>query len=175
MGRHRPTDSTQNITMTSRTRPTRTVLSALALAGALFVGSQPATANASDPDPVLTDGLRAFAAEFGDAFGHIVSTNSAGAPVVLALDSNGYGVYTGGDDVAIDDTLAFCSEDPAGGLSSCEEVLPPGSTEYECGWNGEWSWCTCNGLIDCLDMFKNGPCTEGGDTVCDEDGCICEA
>jgi hypothetical protein len=159
--------------MALRTRFTSTVLSTLVVAGALFVSSQPATAEGSDPDPVLMAGLQAIAAEFGDSTGHIVTVAPNGATVVLARYLRVFGIYTSGDPVALDDTLGFCQQSPFGGLSSCEVLVAPESTGYECDWDEIDSWCTCEGLYDCIDMFRTGPCDD--DVSCDGGGCVCGA
>lgn len=159
--------------MASRTRITRTILSTLAVAAGLFASLQPATADASDP--VLTAGLQAYAEEFGNSVGQIVSQNQAGATVILARWLRGYQIYTAGDPVSLSDTFAFCQQSAFGGLVSCEVVNPPGSTGYECDWDEQDSWCTCEGFYDCIDMFKTGPCTDGGYLSCGDGVCICEA
>lgn len=158
--------------MASLTDRTRTVLSTLAVTGALFVGSQPATANASDPSPFLTAAFEAIAEEFGDGFGHIMGQDDAGATVFLATFARReYALYTSGDPVGYDDTLAFCQQASTGGLTSCQEV--PHDEDYECDSDEYGSWCWCSGL-DCVSMFAD-MCTEGGDSYCDGGECICDA
>jgi hypothetical protein len=161
--------------MAFRTRFTRSILSTLVVTGALFIGSQPATAQASDPDPVLMAGLEAIAAEFGDSVGHILALDPAGAPMVLARYLRGFGfIYTAGDSVSQDDTLAFCYQNPFGGLSSCEVLAAPDPTAYECDWDNEWSWCTCDGVYDCIDMLREGPCDDE-EWACNDGICVCSA
>lgn len=161
----------RNTTMAARNRITTTILSTLIAGTALLGGAQSATA--SVPDPVSTIGLRALAAEFGDSFGHIVSTDANGQPVVLARLVRVYEVYTAGDQIYVNDQFALCHEDQAGGLSSCEP-LDPGLGDYTCGWNEIQSWCSCEGFYDCFDMITSGPCDEGT-IVCDGQGCECDA
>jgi hypothetical protein len=160
--------------MALRTRFTSTILSTLVVAGALLTSSQPATAEASS-DAILTAGLEAMARAFGDSVGHILTLDPAGGTVILARYRRGYSAYTAGDFVSVSDTLAFCQESPfGGGLSSCEILAAPESTGYECDWDENDSWCSCQGIGDCIDMFRNGPCDE--DLVCYDDGmCICGA
>lgn len=152
-----------------------TILTAFLVTGALALGSQPAGADPAMPDSVLTAGLRALAGEYGDSLGHITTTNARGTRVILAQDQDGFGVYTAGDPVALDDTLAFCEQGPSGALSSCEIVAPNDPTAYDCDWDDSDSWCDCYDFYDCMDMFKNGPCTEGGGLSCNGSGCNCEA
>jgi hypothetical protein len=161
--------------MAFRTRFTRTVLSTLVVTGALLMGSQPATAEAST-DAVLTAGLQAMAQEFGDSVGHLLTTDPAGGTVILAIYRRGYSSYTAGNFVSVDDTLALCHESPfGGGLSSCEILAAPESTGYECDWDENDSWCSCQGFYDCIDMFKTGPCNDGESACYDDGSCVCGA
>jgi hypothetical protein len=156
--------------MAFRTRFTRTILSTSFVVAGLFVGLQPASASAS----VLTAGLEAYADEFGDSNGHIVTQSVGGPTLYLAHLVRGfYMIYTAGNSVADDATLAMCQQSPFGGLTNCQVVNPPSPTGYECDWDENDSWCTCEGLLDCVDMFKNGPCDE--DVSCDGSGCTCAA
>ena len=159
--------------MTLQTRLIPSITSTLIVAGVLLAGAQSTPAKASGPDTVLTAGMEELAAEFGDLLGRISSVNMIGATSVLAVDTAGsYGVYIGGDVVGFDDTFAFCIEDPAIGLSSCEEVAPPGSDAYDCDADDQHTWCSCNGMFDCFGMITDGICTEHA--VCEGNSCTCE-
>ena len=133
------------------TRQTRIVrpLSALAILATLIASSKPTLAEAAD-DASLTASLRAIADAFGDELGHIVSVDGSNETVVLAIDlGRSYAIYTAGDQVQASDTFVLCHEDEAGGLSTCAP-LPPGSDEYDCGYDETDSWCICYGVTDCF-------------------------
>jgi hypothetical protein len=117
-------------------------------------------------DPLLTRNLAAVASQFGDANGHLVTTLASGQSVIFTRGQRQFVVYTGGDNVSTADNFAFCVEDPAGGLSSCN---PPGSGNYECDLQKEE--CTCSGIFDCVAMIL----TKCWDLAkCDGiDGCSC--
>jgi hypothetical protein len=157
--------------MASRNRFICTAFSTLTVTGALCMGLQPTTADAA-PDPVLTAGLLEIAEEMGDAFGHIVTQNQAGATIVFARYVRGYTIYTGGNPVATNDTLAFCQQNGAGGLIGCQPLPPPNDYEPNCHVDPEGGdWCECDGVYDCIELLRSNEC--GDDWACDDTGCAC--
>jgi hypothetical protein len=164
--------------MASRTRFTCIVLSTVVATGALFSGSAPASADPSvseQPGPDPSAVLRMIASTFGDSNGHLVVRKRDGSTVVLAHLVRDFEIYTAGDRVADEVTLAFCHED-RGELSACEVLLsdPGGETRYECGMvdSDNSTYCSCDAGFDCISMFADGVC-EGG-WECNDEFCTCD-
>ena len=145
---------------------------ALVLSIALSTLAAPAFAQTSPTNTLLSDSLTSIANALGDSNGHLTTTNAAGATQILAYGARRFIVYTAGASISSSDTIVFCVEDAAGGLSSCQA---PGSTagyhcENDCNGTDCDGWCECSTVFDCVAMALTA-CTEV--PSCDGSGCAC--
>lgn len=146
---------------------------ALVLSIALSTLAAPAFAQTAPTNSFLSDSLASIANALGDRNGHLTTTNAAGATQILAYGARRFIVYTAGASISTSDTIVFCVEDAAGGLSSCQ--VPPTTTadyhcETDCNGTDCDGWCECSTVFDCIAMAL-AACTEV--PSCDGDGCAC--
>lgn len=151
----------------------------LALAASLLAplaASATAMAQAAPPDYVRTESLASVASVLGDEDGHLIAVDDAGGTTILAYGTYSYVVYTEGDGVSSADDLALCTEDAAGGLSTCASVAAPeveyGYDIYDDGTDRD-VWAICGDVLSCAQLTRSGSCTDP--LTCDDLGCFCPA